>query len=265
MNAPLTIAAEAPGLLPRFGRTLTSLPVSYIEAAPGSVPHVMLVSGEGEWTRRAADAIGQGCRAVIVSDPGMASADRIMALADLAECNGAIVEFAEPYAGDSTLLHHRRDIAQHLLAVSSIIVTQTGLFESAASAALQMVRTLRALGQAPLITSLWMTGHAAMMCGTSGAILIEGLAISASAGLGQRIEALGFGRTLRLTLHGDESARPADFRIANMKGERKLPGIYQSADRAAWQRVLAGIGSDMPDTVRLQQFAEDAAMIGRLC
>lgn len=264
MNAPLSIAAEAPALLPRFGRTLASLPVSYVPAAQDTVPHVMLVSGEGEWAQRSADAIGKGCRAIIVTDPGMAAADSIAALADLAERSGVVIELAERYAGDATLQHHRHDLAQHLLAASTIIVTQIGPFGTPAAAALDMVRTLRALGQAPVITSLWTIGQSVAIRGTTGAMLVEGLATAGSAATGQRVQALGFSRTLRLTLPGDGDACPADIRIANMKGERKLPGLYESADRAAWRRVLAALASGRSDVTGLRLFAQDVAMIGRL-
>jgi len=265
MNTALTIGSQEPGLLTRFGRTLASLPVSYTAAAPDSVPQVMLISGEGEWARRGADAIERGCAAVIIVDPGMTSAEQIVELADLAERNGSIVECVERYAGDSTLLQHRRDLTQHLVAVSAIILTQIGDFQNPASAALDMVRTLRALGQTVAIDKLWTTAHSVGIRGTSGTTLIEGLATAGTVAVGQRIQALGFGRTLSMTLHGDGSARPSDIRIANMKGERKWPGVYQSADRAAWRRIVASMAvSTSPDVSGLRLFADDVTKIGRL-
>jgi hypothetical protein len=264
VSGPLTVAAEHPALLPRFGRTLASLPISYTAAEAGSVPQVMLVSGAGDWPHRAADAIATGCRGIVVADPGFTPADGVAALADLVNRNGTVVELSERHAGDATLRRHQQHLARHLLTVSTIVVSQIGSFESPAAATLEIVRTLRVLGYIPRITDLWTVGQAAIVRGVAGAIAIEGMTTAGSAGVGQRIAALGFGRTLRLTLHGDGSARPADIRIANARGERKMSGVYESADRAAWRRMSAALGAGASDAGDLRLLADDLTMIGDL-
>ena len=265
MTTALTVGSDDPALLSRFGRTLASLPVSYAGAEPDTAPQVAVVSGERDWPQRATDAIERGCKALIVVDPGMTAPEAIVALADLAERQGVIVELAERFAGDATLVHHRRELAQHLVAVSTILITQIGAFADQASAALDMLRTLRGLGQSVTLDRLWTTGQTVGIRGTAGAMLIEGLATAGTAAAGQRLQALGFGRTLSMTLHGDGSAGPSDIRIANMKGERKWPGVYQSADRAAWRRVVDALAIHASaDATVLRHLADDIAMIGRL-
>jgi len=50
-----------------------------------------------------------------------------------------------------------------------------------------------------------------------------------------------------------------------MKGERKWPGVYQSADRAAWRRVVDALSIHASvDTTALRHLADDIAMIGGL-
>lgn len=263
MTAPLTIGAE-PALCLRRSRTLATLPISYAPAEPGSVPQVMLVAGTGDWERRAADAIESGCRGIIVADPEPTAIDGVVALADLVDSRGAVIAFSERYAGNATLRRHRHMLAQHMSAVSTVIVTQTGPFASPAATALDVVRTLRALDLAPHMTALWTVGRTAILRGTAGPVLIEGMATAGSAGIRQHIEALGFSRTLRFDLPGDGNARPADIRIANGRGERKLPGIYESADRATWLHVAAALSAGSVDSRDLRCFAQDLTMISKL-
>jgi len=264
MNQSLTIAAEAPALEQRLRRTLATLPVSFRAQDGGACPAVMLVAGEGDWVMRATAAIASGVRAVIIADPGMADADAVLALAEQADRAGAVVALAERYAGDPTLLKHRADLVQHLAATSTILISQVSEFAAPTQPVLEMVRTVRALGQPLVVTHLWHTGHAVVARGTAGEKLFEGFAAAGKAGVGQRIDALGFGRTLRLALRGDGSARPSDLRIANGKGERKLPQVFESVDRAAWQGALASVqdGGATNDALRL--FAADLAMIRAL-
>jgi len=266
MTLPLTLTAETRDLRQRLVKTLATLPRSYRAPDEGSSASGILISGEGngDWAGRAANAIDGGARAVIVADPGMADPDSVLALADLADRAGAVVELAERYAGDPTLLRHRADLIQHLAATSTILISQVGDFTSAAHATLEMVRTVRALDQPLHLAHIWQTAHAVVLRGTSGEKLFEGIATAAKAGVGQRLVALGFGRTLSLSLRGDGSARPSDLRIANAKGERKLPQIFESVDRAAFRRALTSVHSGRADGAALREFAADVAMIRSL-
>ncbi|KFG91826.1 hypothetical protein BV98_000074 [Sphingobium herbicidovorans NBRC 16415] len=264
MTVPLTIAAEAPGLQQRLSKTLATLPVSFRMQTEEASPTAMLIAGEGDWPTRGVAAIDAGARAVIIADPGMTDANAVLALADRAEQAGAVVELAERYAGDPSLLRHRADLIEHLAATSTILISQISDFATPAHAALEMVRTLRALGQPLILTHLWRTPHAVMVRGRAREKLFEGIATAGSAGTGQRIDALGFGRTLRLALRGDGSAVPSDLRLANAKGERKLAQVFESVDRAAWQRVLTAIRSGRADGSALREFADDLLMIEAL-
>jgi len=264
MTLPLTIAAATPQLAPRLAGTLATLPVSFRAAETGAAAMAVLVGGDDAWALRAAQAIDAGARVVIVADPGMCDPDTILALADRADQTGAVVEFAERYAGDPTLLRHQAELVQHLIATATILISQVGNVADAPGAALDMVRTVRALGQALCVTHCWDAAHAVVVRGMVGDKLFEGIATAAKAGQGQRIDALGFGRTVRIALRGDGSARPSDVRIANARGERKLPQVFESADRAAWQRALQAVRGGAADSGALRQFAADVAMIRAL-
>jgi len=264
MTLSLTIATEAPGLQQRLRKTLATLPLSYRAPADSAAASVMLIAGDGDWAARAAAAIDAGARGIIIADPGITDADAILTLADRAEQAGAVVELAERYAGDPTLLRHRADLVQHLAATSTILMSQVGDFATPADAALDMVRTAHALGQPLTLTHVWQASHAVVVRGTAGEKLFEGMATMGRGGAGQRIDALGFGRTLRLALRGDGSASPSDLRIANAKGERKLSPVYESVERAALLRAHAALNGGQSTSQHLRQFAADVAMIQAL-
>lgn len=264
MPLPLTIAAEALGLQHRLRKTLATLPLSYRAPADSAAASIMFIAGTSDWAARATAAIEAGARGVIIADPGITDPDAILTLADRADQAGAVVELAERYAGDPTLLRHRADLIQHLAATSTILISQVGDFATPANAALDMVRTAHALGQPLSLTHIWQASHAVVVRGTAGEKLFEAIATSGTGGAGQRIDALGFGRTLRFSLRGDGSARPSDLRIGNAKGERKLSPVYESVDRAAWLRVHAALDRGDPDGLALRQFAADITMIQAL-
>lgn len=264
MILPLMITADTPHLRQRLHTTLATLPISFRAQAEGVSGAAVLIEGDRDWPVRAATAIDAGARAVIIIDPGMTDADAVLALAGCAEQAGAVVELAERYAGDPTLLRHRADLAEHLAATSTFLISQLGDFDTPADAALDMVRTMRALGQSPHVTHIWQAAYAVVVRGTSGDAPLEGIATAGKAGAGQQVDALGFGRTLRMSLRGDGSARPSDLRLANGKGERKLPQVFESVDRAALQRVLTAVRGGAADCSSLRQLAADIAMIGAL-
>lgn len=264
MTPPLTIAAGTPALQQRLAKTLATLPQSFRTRDKSAAPSAVLLAGDGDWAARAKLAVDAGTRAIIIADPGMTGEDAILALADRAEQAGAVVELAERYAGDPTLLRHRDELIQHLVATSTILINQVGEFTAPEGAILDMVRTVRALGHSLRITHTWQTPHAVVVRGTIGDKLFEGIATAGSAGSGQRLDALGFSRTLRISLRGDGSARPSDVHIANAKGERRLPQVFESVDRAAWQRALTAVQNGGVDSGALRQFAQDAAMIRSL-
>jgi hypothetical protein len=264
MSVPLSIAAESPLLQQRLAKTLATLPQSFRAEGDVATAKAVLIAGTGDWATRAALAIETGARAVIVTDPGITEPDAVLALADRADEAGVVVELAERYAGDPTLLRHRPDLIQHLAATSTILISQVGDFATPADAALDMVRTLRALGQTLRVTHIWQTTHCVLVRGTAADKLFEGIATASSAGTSQQIEALGFGRTLRLSLRGDGSARPSDLRLANAKGERRLPQVFESVDRAALLRTLTAVRNGRPENEALRQFADDIATIRSL-
>jgi hypothetical protein len=264
MTLSLTIAAETPGLQQRLGKTLATLPLSYRASDGSASASVMFIAGHADWAARATAAIEAGARGIIIADPGITDADAILTLADRAEQAGAVVELAERYAGDPTLLRHRADLVQHLAATSTILMSQVGDFATPADAALDMARTAHALSHPLTLTHVWQASHTVVVRGTAGEKLFEGMATTGSGGVGQRIDALGFGRTLRLALRGDGSASPSDLRIANAKGERKLSPVYESVDRAAWLRAHVALNGGQSTSQHLRQFAADVAMIQAL-
>lgn len=264
MTLPLTVTADTPRLRWRLHTTLATLPLSFRAQEEGMSGAAVLIEGARDWPTRAATAVDRGARAVIIIDPGMTDAEAVLSLADRAEQAGTVVELAERYAGDPTLLRHRADLAEHLAATSTILISQLGDFATPADAALDMVRTIRALGQSLAVTHIWQAGHAVVVRGASGDMLFEGVATAGNAGPGQQVDALGFGRTLRMSLRGDGSARPSDLRLANGKGERKLPQVFESVDRAAWQRALTAVRAGAADSWTLREIAADIAMIGAL-
>jgi hypothetical protein len=240
-----------------FSETLASLPESFGPATAAEPATVVTVDGDGGWPAEAAQAIRGGARAVIVVDPLVVEAAEVRELATLADASGAFVELAEQYAGDPALAVHRQDLLDHIETLGVLVVTETTPALRRENAVLGVLRTLRALGQQVRLTDVWETPTAVLTRGSAGAIVVEGAVSRGTVPIGQRVQGLGTGRTVDVTLLGRATARPASITVATMAGELRLPTVYETAPRATWRRVHAALENRRHDNAALQAFADD--------
>jgi hypothetical protein len=261
----LTVATAPAAVVPSFAPTLASLPVSFTPGDGPSLPVVTVIAGGPDWPQQASDAIRSGSRGVIVSDPSVAAVSSILAAADLAEEHRARVVLAEPFAGDSGLLTHRTDLIHHLAAVDTLSITHVSAGGDAASQLLAVLRTARALGRHAIdLRSFVATAHGFTASGTAadGAVFTAlGVRTSASVA-GQTIRGYGFARTVEIRLFGAETAAPARISITNVDGQLVVPDVFETADRAAWQRLrdeLAAPAVEGQSELRL--FASDVETV----
>lgn len=262
--SPLAIAPDAVGEPPQYSSTLASLPISFSPASGEQRPEVLAIAGNGDWAARAAAAIGDGIRSIVVSAPATTSTSELAALIELASDRSARVELAEPYAGDPVFEKHGDQLRAHVQTLSALVVTESAPRLDQPDAVLRVLRTLRALGLEPELASVDGSPTGASIQAAAGRLIVEANVARSAAAVGQRIQGLGFSRTLDIRLHGAQNARPATVVVATMAGENRLSTVYETAERAAWRRIAADSGGGEPRNTGLRTFLEDLEAVQRL-
>ncbi|KUM36778.1 hypothetical protein [Arthrobacter sp. EPSL27] len=250
---------------------IASLPVSFAPhpATPASAaPDVTAVAGHAGWTRRAAEAILAGSRAVVVTAP---AAEDPQALAVVAEENGAAVVLDQRWAG-SPALAPSHDAAR---AVVTEALEDAVLLDSVAICAPgEDPLTLMADHLAAVLQSgVDLDGLKVVQRSSSGYTLagklpngapaaLQGIA-TASVPAAATISILtSTGRT-DITLPDPSAAWPAEVRSVTASGSTTLPTIYESAHRRSWRRVRRLLSTGRPST-DLQHFAALFSLLTRL-
>ncbi|MGW4032949.1 hypothetical protein ACWEFL_27225 [Streptomyces sp. NPDC004838] len=244
-----------------FDYTLATLPESYVVVPTHA--DVEVVDGGVGWVNAASRAIETGVRAVIVTDPVFVGSDAVLGLADRADAAGVLVRMAEQFAGNPALAAHERQLRAHLVATTAVVVTETRAEVPPADAALSVLRTLRALGLDAEFASWSGRLSSVHIGGDAGTVAIEA-AVSRSRHAGQRIQALGWSRTVDIELPPAGTSTPARLTITTLDGEDKLASIYETADRAAWRATHESLESGHVDTAALRAFAADVTAVERL-
>jgi hypothetical protein len=253
----LTIAADTTALTSAYSTTLASLPESFTGTGDPESADVVHLSGAGDWARRAVELIEHGIKALIVSDPRATDSGEIRRLMDAAEEHSVAVELAEPYAGDPALVVHAPALEAHLAALSALVITENHPDPTPETAAFSIARLGRALGRAITLTSVRTHGQAVFINGTAEGLPIEGAITRSRADVHQRIQGLGFGRTIDIRLIGASNARPGEITVATMAGETRAATIYETAERTAWRRLHRTLAARQHENTSLTGFAAD--------
>ena len=253
----LTITVDPSSPLPSYAMTLATLPVSFAGHGDIATADVVHCSGAGDWTRRASELIEQGARALIISDPEPADPQDVRRLLDTAQQHSTAVELAEPYAGDPALSVHAAALTAHLAGLTALVITENTPDLTPDAAALSIARLVRALGRTLTLTSIRSHADTVFVNGTAGELLVQGLVTRSRAGVQQRVQGLGFGRTLDIRLLGSANARPSEITVSTMGGETRLSTTYETAERTAWTRLHCTLTAGQRDSTSLAGFADD--------
>jgi hypothetical protein len=259
-QAALTIGITPGAVVPSFAPTLASLPVSFTPGTAEAFPDITVVEGGDQWPLEVADAIRSGSRGVVVSNPGVTTVADVNAAADLANKHGARVVLAEAFAGDPGLLEHLIDVTNHLAAVDTLSIKYVSADGDAHSQLLSALRTARTVGYAGIkLHSVVITDHGFTAAGTAANdAVFAALGVRSSAAVaGQSIRGYGFARTVEIDLFGAKTAAPARISVTNVDGELLVPTVYETADRAAWQRLKRELAEPAAGQTELRDFAAD--------
>lgn len=243
--------------LPAFRAAIAELPAS-ARSAVRARDAVVVVDGGRPWVQAAADAAAAGARAVIVSDPGPASA----ADAELAAHLGLAVVVSRAYL--------RPDCAADAVngrggaSVHAVNVDTAGGKDA-------MSYLLRdAMGWARELCGTPLELRAARRTGRGATVLLDAGGTTVSVGFGQLADRAATGR-LRITALGeigtDVIVDPACGRpivvTATAAGRLEAPTRYESAERQALRRTFAAL-DDEQVPVDLADLAHDAALVDRV-
>lgn len=257
----LTVGVAAGAAVPSFAPTLASLPVSFTPAIATDSLDVAIIGGGAQWALEVADAIRNGSRGVVVSNPAMTDPAEVIAAATLADERGVLVVLAEPYAGDPGLLAHQTDIVNHLAAVDTLSVKYVSADDDSPNQLLAVLRTARAVGYPTIrLSSFVDTEHGFTAAGVAANGAVFGaLGVRSSAAVaGQSIRGYGFARTVELELFGTVTATPARITYTNVDGRVLVPSVYETADRAAWRHLADELKSTVAQRRNaLRDFATD--------
>lgn len=212
--------------------TTATLPVS-LRGADGPVADLVVVDGTSGWTDRLRGALARGPRGALLIDPRTEDAATVRALAG----SGSRIALGERYAGNPAIAALLEQRPEPLAAPGAITGAVTG--PDRKHAALELLRLLRALGLRVAELRRVDAAGATLLLGRSN----EGASIALHAIEGGRERAelriRSFAGVATLELPPATSARPALVRIVDEAGERMLPTIYETAERAALRALVA--------------------------
>ena len=247
---------------PRTGpsaESIASLPIWY-DLVDGPAQAVV-VSGADDWPVRASASLTEGVRAIIITDPGPASATLIAALAETAASKGAIVLLSEPWAGDPTVLAVADEWRSAMRAATTIEAAAMDRPDGADNTALvlRQLRVIRRLGFAGIVLRGGNdTAGAVSRIGDTadGAKVILFGVRSAGHEPSLDVVVTTPSQTVTLRIGSSRTARPAFAILHTPTGGEVLPAIYETADRATFvlmhEVLTSGRSLD-----QLTNFAED--------
>lgn len=254
---------------------VASLPLSFAPAAPAadaapaaSGPDVIAVSGHAGWTERAAAAVREGAKGVVVSSP---VAEDPAALTGVADAAGAVVVLDRQWAGNLALAGSSEDVhgviasaledavlldsvaiaapgtePLHLLTEQFAILVQCGI-------EVQNVRMVQRNSNGYTVAGVLAGGTPVALQG----ILTSALPATASVSI-----LTSTGRA-DVVLPDAAAAWPAEVRAVTAEGATTLPTLYESSHRTSWSRVHAHLSSRNP-AGDLAQFTAVMSLLSQL-
>ncbi|QCO96928.1 hypothetical protein FCN77_03320 [Arthrobacter sp. 24S4-2] len=239
--------AEAAGAVPAV---VASLPLSFAPA-PASAPDVTGVAGHAGWTERAAAAIRNGAKGVVVSGP---VAEDPAELTGVAGAAAAVVVLDQKWAGNAALAPTSENVhgviaaalsdavlldsvavagpgtdPLHLLTDQLAVLVQCGI-------EVQNVRMVQRLANGYTVAGVLAGGAPVALQGIMTSVLPATASLSILTSTGRA----------DVVLPDPAAAWPAAVRAVTTEGATTLPTLYESSHRTSWSRVHSHISSGIP-------------------
>jgi hypothetical protein len=243
---------------------LASLPVSY-RSVTDAGSQLLVTMGSRGWPARAAAALDDGCRAMLILNPADADPDDVERLADKAEADGRGILLSETFAGNPIIPTLLASHVDTLMKFSAVFLNTLAAAGTPADLILTQLRVLRALGltDVTIETSsaqphsvIW-AGHVGGRPATGGTGLY-GIA-STTAVPQARLELQGHAadHMVEIALPDGGTARPAAAIMTDAHGSTTLPTQYENSHRATFRRIHAALTDGTPGGDELHGFAAD--------
>ncbi|MEN8583269.1 hypothetical protein B1A87_015420 [Arthrobacter sp. KBS0703] len=256
--------AEAAGAVPAV---VASLPLS-LAPATESAPDVVAISGHAGWTERAATAIRNDAKGVVVSGPVSEDPTELTGVADAA---GAVVVIDQKWAGNAALAPASENV--HSIIAAS--VSDAVLLDSVAVAGLGtdplhlLTDQLAVLVQCGIgVRNLRMVQHNASGYTVAGVlaggapVALQGILTSVLPTTATLSILTSTGRA-DVVLPDPAAAWPAVVRAVTKEGATTLPTLYESSHRTSWSR-LHSILSSGAGSNDLAQFTAVISLLNQL-
>lgn len=255
--------AEAAGAV---AAVVASLPVSFAPAT--GRPDVVAVAGHAAWTERAAGAVRNGARGVVVANPVVEDPAR---LAEAAAEHRASVVLDQQWAGNPAIADSR-DSARKVIteALADAVLVDSVAYSAPGNDPRGLLTDHLA---AALQCGLELDGLKVVQHGPSGYTLVGRLPNGAPAALhGITTASVPATATISIltsmgradiTLPDASAAWPAEVRVVTTAGAALLPTLYESAHRHSWTRLRESLGSGRP-AADLERFTLLNALVNQL-
>lgn len=267
MSTQLTVRADADAeAAGDVAAVVSSLPVS-LRPAQGSTD-VAAVSGSAGWGSRAADAIRDGARGVVVVGP---AAEDPSALAAACTQYGAAVVLDQQWAGNPALAASQENVRRLLTEAlaGAVLVDSVAYAAPGSGTDALLTEHLAVILKCGLEVSGWRlvqrNSHGYVVTGrlSNGAPLaLQGI-LTSSFPATAKVSILTASGRADVVLPDPSAAWPAEIRSVTADGAITLPTIYQTAHRHTWTRLRDHVASGSPSG-DLKQFAALSAIIHQL-
>ena len=233
---PLTVSADRATMAAGdIGPVLASLPLSLVGGQPGP-GHLIAVDGAPGWPDRAADALLQSARGLMIVQPTP------VAPQDVPEASFVPVVVDYRYASNPAMGHGAQAFtgwpASALVEVAAVVHQPREL----AGVLLDQLATLRRLGlPVSRLDRLDWDPAGYYLAGTSAAgvpVLLSSHVTTGSAPA-LRVRGLRSDLVVELDLPDPGTARPAQLVRTTSAGATTSPTLWESSHRASWRRLHA--------------------------
>lgn len=255
--------AEAAGAV---AAVVSSLPVSLRPAV--DTADLVAVDGSAGWTRRAADAVHNGARGVMVVSP---VAEDPTAFAALAGKSNTAVVLDQQWAGNPALADSQTNVRAVLngALADAVLVDSVAYASPGSDPDALLTEHLAVILKCGLEGREWQSvqrnrhGYLVTARLSNGApVALHGV-LTSSVPATAKVSILTASGRADVVLPAPSAAWPAEVRSVAGDGASTLPTIYETAHRHAWTRLRDQLASGVPGS-DLEQFEALAPLVRQL-
>lgn len=260
MSAILTIS-PAERAEPRLRLGAAVLPSSF-RYTEGDTD-VVGILGDGDWAQRAADAVEQGARGVLVVDPGLGSTESLVRLRAVLSRRSAALVLDRGWASSPSLDFAAEEF-DRLAAPSALVESRLDASPDAEASATLLAHLALVRASVSPVRELRMlrvdaTGYDALGTLEGGADVNLSAIFSHALTQAATVRIVRPESTVLLELGAVDVAAPGRLSVLGRAGRRVPLLPFETPHRGAWRRLHAAV-TDGTTTTDLDAFVDDAEL-----